>query len=249
MLSAVILSHNDEVILGRAIRSVGFCDEVVVIDDDSTDGTREVAKKLGAKVYQRPLGSDFSKQRNFGLSKATGSWVLFVDSDEVVTAELAKEMKEAISNSSDTAGYYLKRRDTMWGRVLRFGETGRIKLLRLARKDAGSWRRPVHEVWDIRGTIGELTHSLDHFPHPNVAQFIDEINRYSTINARYLYEKGIRVAWWHIVAYPKAKFLVNYIWRLGFLDGTAGAVVALLMSLHSFLTRGKLWLLQSEHHR
>lgn len=116
-----------------------------------------------------------------------------------------------------------------------------MKLLRLARKEAGKWRQPVHEEWKIQGSSGTLSHPLLHYPHQNVAQFLEEINRYSGIYARYLHSRGVKEPAWHIVGKPLAKFFVSYVWRLGFLDGTAGLVVALMMSFHSFLVRAKLW--------
>lgn len=241
MISAIILSHNDETVIERTIQSLAWCDEILLIDDYSMDNTVELAKKHKIKVYQRHLEDDFAAQRNFALTKAKGDWILFVDSDEVVSKALAQEIRRSME--IDCAGFYIKRQDRLFGKVLRHGETGRVKLLRLARKRAGTWTRPVHEVWEVKGLVGTLDNSLDHFPHPNVAQFIDEINHYSSINARYLYAQKIAVPLWHIAAYPAAKFFVDYVWYRGFADGTAGAVVAGLMSMHSFLTRAKLWLL------
>ncbi len=245
MISGVVLTHNDEAILPRCLQSLTWCDEIVVIDDDSTDKTVEVAKKAGAKVFTHSLDDDFAKQRNFGLEKVKNEWVLFVDSDEMVSKELAKEIQLVISGKRQAeSGYYIKRKDWMWGKWLRHGETGNVKFLRLAKRDAGKWERPIHEVWNITGPVGELQHPLLHYPHPHVAQFLEEINRYSTLNAQYLHAQGIRVSWWQIILYPKAKFFLNYFWRLGFVDGTAGAVVAIMMSFHSFLSRAKLYLLQ-----
>lgn len=238
MTTAVILTHNDEDIIKRCLASLAWCKEMVVVDDESTDGTVELAKKLGAQVFSRKLNGDFAGQRNFGLNKVRGEWVLFVDSDEVVSPELAQETQGV---HGEYAGYYLKRKDYFLGKWLTHGETANVKLLRLARKDAGKWVRPVHEIWDVKGNVGELVHPLLHYPHPNVAQFLDEINRYSSVRASYLYSKGVRSAWWHIIAYPKIKFFVNYFWHLGCLDGTAGAIMALMMSFHSFLVRAKLW--------
>lgn len=241
MVSAVVLSHNDEQSIGKTLESLIFCDETVVVDDDSTDKTRDIAQKMGANVWRRSLNDDFAAQRNVGLSKTKGEWVLFVDSDEVVSKELAIEIQ--IATRRDIVGYYLKRNDYMWGRELKHGETANVKLLRLAKKDSGKWERPVHETWNVKGELGELRHSLLHYPHPNVAQFIAEINRYSTLNANYFYTKGVRTNILQIVAFPAAKFFVNYLWRLGFLDGTPGALSAILMSFHSFLTRAKLYVL------
>ncbi|MEK7543780.1 MAG: glycosyltransferase family 2 protein [Patescibacteria group bacterium] len=242
MISAVILTHNDEAIISRCLESLGWCDEVIVVDDQSTDGTVIVAKKLGAKVYIHPLHDDFAAQRNFGLEKTKNNWVLFVDSDEVVTEALKKEILQKADSKQQTAsGYFIKRKDYWGGRWLTHGETGNVKLLRLARKESGKWVQPVHEEWKMQGDIGELTHPLLHYPHQNVAQFLEEINQYSGLYAQYLFEQGVREPAWYIAGKPLAKFFVNYIWRLGFLDGTAGIVVALMMSFHSFLVRAKLW--------
>ena len=241
MVSAIVLSHNDEDSIAASLVSITWCDEIIVVDDCSTDGTLSVVKKYTPDIYQRPLNDDFAAQRNFALTKAKGDWVLFVDSDEVVSAGLADEIKQALE--IDCAGFYMRRTDYLFGKALKHGETGRVRLLRLAKRNAGKWERSVHEVWNVKGLIAELSHPLDHFPHQDVAQFIIEINHYSSLNARYLHSKNVHVSGWHIIAYPVCKFFVDYVLYLGFLDGTAGAVVALMMSFHSFLTRAKLYIL------
>lgn len=242
--SVVILTRNNQATIAATLRSVTFCDEILVVDDHSTDQTVGIAKKLGVKVITRTLNGDFAAQRNFGFSKAQGDWVLFVDSDEVVPEELKNEITEAVK-TIDVNGFYVKRRDVLWGRTLRYGETESVRLLRLARKGKGMWLRPVHEVWKVAGPVATLETPLDHTPHPDVAHFLSDINGYSTINAKHLYDTGVRTSWWHIVIYPTAKFFQNYVLRKGFLDGTPGLIVALMMSFHSFLTRAKLWQLRS----
>ncbi len=245
MISAIILSHNDAGVIAKTLTSLSWCDERIIVDDNSRDSTVTVAKKHGATVYKRSLDGNFAAQRNFGLSKAKGDWVLFVDSDEVVSPALAKELQE--STDIDAVGFYLRRQDTMFGKLLEHGETARVRLIRCAKKDAGTWVRPVHEVWQIEGLVGEIKNPLVHFPHPTMGEFIEEINRYSTLNARFLFDKKVRVPGWHIVAYPIGKFFVDYVWYGGCLDGTQGAIVALMMSLHSFLTRAKLYMLWHPH--
>lgn len=241
MISAIILSHNSEDSIAKTLQSLSWCDERIVIDDDSADSTKKIVQKYKSQFFLRKLHGDFAAQRNFGLEKAKGDWVLFIDSDEIVSPALAAEIKKSVK--IDCAGFYIKRQDTMFGRTLHFGETGNVRLIRLARKDAGTWMRTVHEVWDVKGIVGTLENPLDHFPHPNVAQFISEINIYSTLNARYFHSQNVHVKWWHILAYPAGKFFVDYVWLGGFRDGTPGAIVAITMSMHSFLTRAKLWLL------
>lgn len=243
MISAVVLTKNEENNIVDCLESISWCDEVIIIDDHSTDNTVELAKRAGAKVYSHSLDQDFSAQRNFGLQKAQGEWVLFVDADERVSSALWYEIMAMINNPiGGYDGFYLKRKDTLWGKELQYGETGNIKLLRLAKKDAGQWNGYVHETWKIKGKTSVLKNPLAHFPHQTVAEFLTEINYYTTIRAKELYKKKVFVSWWHILFYPKAKFVLNYFMKGGFLDGLPGFVFALMMSFHSFLVRGKLWL-------
>jgi len=244
-ISAVILAHDNEDSIADTLSSVSFCDEVLVIDDGSVDKTVSIARKMGATVYTRSLDDDFAAQRNFGLEKARGPWVLFVDSDETVPDAMANEIQK-VTRETTLNGYYLLREDVMWGRQLKHGETANVRLLRLGKKGDGVWHRPIHEVWDMPGEVGTLGNALRHVPHPDVAHFLDDINRYSTLNARHFFRSGVRTRGWQIVGYPTAKFIQNYIIRKGFLDSTPGIIVALMMSFHSFLTRSKLWHLQKK---
>lgn len=244
-ISAVVLTRNAARSLEKTLASVRFCDEVIVIDDNSTDETIAIAKAKKATVYSRSVDGDFAAQRNFGLSKAKEDWILFVDSDEAVSPELAKEIREAIVKV-DVNGFYLKRQDVLWGKPLQFGETAGVRLLRLARSAKGKWYRPVHEVWKVAGVVGTLATPLSHMPHQTVAEFLRDINDYSTINAKHFYETRKRVHLWQIILYPVAKFFVNYIGKQGYRDGVEGCIVALMMSFHSFLTRAKIWQLQKK---
>lgn len=243
MISVIVLTKNEEKNIEACLDSVAWCDEKIVIDDHSSDKTVDLAKKKGAKVFSRLMENDFADQRNYGLEKATGDWILFIDADERVSSALWYEIMAHTSESiEEYAGFYIKRQDTMWGKVLKYGETGKITLLRLAKKGSGKWEGTVHERWNIRGKTAVLKNSLDHFPHQTVAEFLYEINFYTDLRAEELFKKKIKSNWFAIVAYPKAKFIQNYIFRAGFLDGLEGFVFAFIMSLHSFLVRGKLWL-------
>lgn len=241
-LSAVVLTKNSQRHIQDTIKSLDFCREIIVIDDISTDSTVEAAKRAGARVFVRELGWDFAAQRNYGLDKATGEWVLFVDSDEVVDKKLANEIREVINSHPDNSGYYILRRDYIFGREVKFGEAGNMKLIRLGRKGRGRWERPVHEVWELIGKVGELKNSIRHYPHPSVTEFLAAINKYSDLNAQYLFDRKTTTNILEIIGYPTAKFIQNYIFRQGFRDGTVGIIYALMMSFHSFLSRAKLYL-------
>ncbi len=240
MISAVVLTKNEEKNIVDCLESLSWCDEVIIVDDNSEDRTAEIAKKMGAKVFTRNLDNDFSKQRNYGLEKANGDWILFIDADERISKELKEEIKFKIKNDK-VDSYLIKRVDTIWGRKLKYGENGNIVLLRLARKNNGKWEGKVHEEWKVKGSVGEFKNSILHYPHPTISEFLKEINDYTDIRAKELSEKGIKSDFISILLYPTAKFLKNYFLKLGFLDNIQGLVFAIMMSFHSFLVRGKLW--------
>lgn len=242
LISAIVLTKNEENNIDRCLRSLSWVDEVLVIDDGSIDGTASISRKHHAKVIHHALQNDFAAQRNFGLDRAKGEWVLFVDADEVVSSALREEINVVIGQS-EHVGFFLKRQDVMWGRVLFHGEWGNTSLLRLGKKAKGKWVGSVHERWEISGRIGALRNPLQHFPHQSVADFIREVNYYTDLRANELLQHRVRVSLFDVVFYPKAKFFQNFILRLGFLDGMAGLVAAIIMSFHSFLVRAKLWLL------
>ncbi len=244
-LSAVILTKDEENNIKECIDCLDFCDEMIIVDDNSSDKTTDLAEKLGAKVYKRRLGDNFAAQRNFGLKKAAGKWVLFIDADERVTEDLRNEIVQMTNDPLvNYLGFYLKRADYVWGKKLKHGETGNIRLLRLARRRVGKWKRRVHEVWDVEGRTRELKNSLTHYPHPTLASFIASANNMSSLHAKANLEEGKKSSLIKIIAWPTGKFVSNFILKMGFLDGIQGFVVALVMSFHSYLAWSKLWFLQ-----
>ena len=253
MISVVILTKNEEKNIIDCLETVSWADEIVIVDDNSSDRTLEVIKNLEnkkIKTYKNDLNGDFSNQRNFGLSKTTKKWVLFIDADERVSGELHEEINTIIINSKgqEKDGYFIKRKDFMWDKMLKHGETGNISLLRLAKRDAGIWMGKVHEVWQVNGKTGELDNYLLHYPHQSMDEFLREINFYSTIRAYELYENKTKVNPLDALTYPLGKFVLNYFLKLGFLDGMGGLIFSLMMSFHSFLVRSKLWLLWQKTH-
>src|SRR5690348_6909347 len=120
MISAVVLSHNNAAIIKKTLISLSWCDEIIMIDDDSSDETVVLAEKLGVRVFQHRLEGNFAAQRNFALEKTKSDWVFFVDSDEIVPAALAREIQHAIlDNGID--GYMVRRKDTLFGKTLNYG--------------------------------------------------------------------------------------------------------------------------------
>lgn len=245
MITAVVLTKDEEGNIKECLSCLSFCDALLVIDDYSKDRTRILAQKMGAKVIKHPLSNDFAAARNFALEKVPEGWVFFVDADERVSRDLANEIIQITSNiMHNFSGMWMRRIDEMWNKKILHGECGTIKLLRLAKKDAGVWAREVHETWKIKGEIYILKNSLMHYPHKTLSEFIADTDRMSTIHAASNQKEGKHSNIVKIIFWPPFKFIYNYIFKLGFLDGTQGLVIALVMSFHSYLAWSKLWLAQ-----
>lgn len=245
MITAIVLTNDEEQNIGRCLKSLLWCDEILVVDDYSEDDTISIAKQYGAKIYKRNLANNFAEQRNFGLEKASHDWVLFVDADEVVPFSLQDEILVVVADTNKNA-FFLQRRDILWGRTMKHGESGSVQLIRLARKNAGKWKGKVHERWVINGQVGRFQSGLIHYPHQSIGQFISDVNYYTDLRAEELFYQKKQVFTWEIILYPKFKFIQNYFVKVGFLDGFPGFMTAIIMSFHSFLVRAKLWLLWQE---
>jgi len=243
--SAVVLTRNEEKNIKECLESISFCDEVIVVDDDSTDKTLNIAKKMGAKTFSRGMNENYGKQCNYGLKKASGDWIFFIDADERVSKKLREEIINKLSNREivkQYSGFSVKRKDKLLDKWLRFGEVGTFRSIRLVKKGSGKWMRRVHVWFKLKGSVGKLKNPLQHFPHPTLNEFIRSINRWSSWHARANNEEGKKSNLFKIILFPVFKFFQNYIFRLGFLDGMHGFIHALLMSFHSFLAWSTLWI-------
>ena len=242
MIAAIVLAKNEAENLPKCLESVKWCDQIVVVDDNSTDDTVKLAKKLGASILSHPLNGNYSAQRNWALSHIKSPWVLFLDADEILSAKLVGEIKAAISRV-DYKGYLLPRLDFMWGKKLLHGDVGGVKLLRLARRGAGEWQGAVHETWAIEGRVGTLKHPVYHYPHRHLADFLRRLNTYSSLRAQEFFASHRHTNVFEITLGPVFRFIYLYVIKLGFLDGTPGFIHAMSMSFYMFLVAGKLWLL------
>ena len=245
MVSVVVLTKNEACYIERCLRHLTWCDEIIVIDDFSTDKTVAIAKKFGAKIFKRRLNGNFSDQRNFGIKKAKGEWILFIDADEEVTGELSLEIKAKILKK-DIRGFLINRKDVFLGKKMKGGEWGSAWLLRLGRKNSGQWARAVHESWRIEGNVVKLTSPLLHSAHPDLFSFIQKINVYAKLHAKSNFLEVKRSNLLKIIFIPPAKFIYNFVLKRGYKDGVHGVVYATLMSFHSFLSWWHLWQLQQE---
>lgn len=248
-ISVVILTKNEEKNLDRCLKSLEFCDEKIVVDDFSDDATKEIAATHGAKVFERKLNGDFAAQRNYGMKHAQGDWILFIDADEEMTQELKKEITTVLKYEGSKVkknidAYHIRRRDYWWGREIKHGELQKARrtgFIRLVKKNSGRWMHLIHEEFEVSGNIGQLHGFINHYPHPSVADFIREVNFYSTLRAKELLAQGKQATLIQTTLYPLGKFILTYFIYLGFLDGAAGFAYSFFMSFHSFLVRAKLY--------
>lgn len=237
-ITGVILAHNEEKKIKKAIESLYFCSEILVLDDNSSDATEKISRQNGARVVSFPISHSFSAARNEAMKLAKYEWVLFLDADEVVTSTLADEI--GVCDGTKDA-YAIPRRDFFWGKELIWGETRSARtvgIIRLVKKECGTWVGLVHEVFACFGAVGKLNGFIDHTPHQNITEFIHDINKYSTIRAEELHKQR-SVSTLEMIFFPFGKFIYTYCIKLGFLDGPPGFVYSFLMAFHSFLVRSK----------
>ena len=235
-LSVAVISKSsdlEDIFLDR----LSFADEILIITDQPISVTRGENKY---KYFHRPLNGDFASQRNYAIEKASSDWIFFVDSDEVVSSQLADEIISKIGETK-YSGFYLRRLDTIFNQLILHGETGNTRIIRLAKKKSGKFSRSVHEHWEIKGGIGELINPLFHKKDHFISEFLDRISLYGPIDAINLRNEGKPFNFFRLLAYPKAKFVQNYFFRKGFLDGYCGLFGAYLMSVQSLSVRVFQW--------
>jgi len=201
-------------------------------------------KNLTIVTLKKSKIADFAEERNQLIKQLKTKWVFFVDSDEKISKELLKEIKQAIKNNQ--YNYQLKRQDWFLGKKLRFGETALIRFTRLIQKKTGQWQGKVHETFKSKLAIKTLKHPLIHQRDINVSQFLDRLNSYTNIRTKELLEQDQLFSLFQLLFYPPLKFIHNYIFRLGFLDGLPGLAIAFMMSLHSLFIRIKLYEVQKK---
>jgi glycosyltransferase involved in cell wall biosynthesis len=245
-LTVIIPCKNERDHIGACICSaLQVADEVLVADSGSTDGTLELARKLGCRVIEREYrtSGDF---KNWAIPQATHGWVLILDSDERVTFELAAEIRrELIRPRHD--GYWIYRRNHFLGHPIRFGPWKNDRCLRLFRRDLGRYVGPTDhaEVELTSGTVGRLQQRLTHYTCTTYAQYLPKLARYADVQSGIWHSQGRRTHAGHLLLRFPLRFLQGYIWRLGFLDGLAGLQVCLLVAYLSYLKHVYLWQLQN----
>ena len=246
-ISLILLTKNEQENLEKNFGWLDKCpiiNEIIVIDDKSTDDTTKIAKSLASKnrsvqVFNRELNGDFSSQRNFAVSKTKNNLILWLDADEQPSKDLILFLNHI--DKLRYKNYSFKRQDIFLGHQLKYGETAYLDFTRLFNKNYGRFVGQVHEIWESPKSVHQTDLIIKHNSHSTLNSCIQKINFYSTIRAKELFDQKITTNLFEIIFFPIGKFLQNYFFRLGFLDGTPGIIMALCMSFHVFLSKSKLW--------
>lgn len=245
-LSVVIITRNEAARIRRCLESVAWADEVIVVDSGSTDGTEAISRELGAKLYRRAFDT-FDRQKNFGLERAAGPWILSVDADEVISPALREEIEALLTRDGDGQdGFVLRRENYLCGHPIRHA-WGKDALVRLVRKGCGAFAGTVHEKLEVNGPVAELRQPLLHFNSDSLQEYIAKNLAYIALEARRRYERGERFSILRALLAPLRVFLFRYVRLGGFRDGTMGFILCVLLAFFTFLIHAGLWnLAQSE---
>ena len=230
-LSACIITFNEADRVEACIRSVGFCDEVIVVDSHSSDDTRARAAALGAQVIERDWPG-YRSQKQFAVAAARNDWVLCLDADEQVSAELRAQIESWRERGfGDRAGWSVPRITDYFGRFLRHGNAYPDRLVRLFDRRRGGWvGLEIHENTRVQGPVGRLHGHLEHYAYRSLTDHLSRMQRYADLMGQALYESGKRCGLAKVLLNPQWRFLRGYLLRLGFLDGWRGLVFALVES-------------------
>ncbi len=247
MLTGIVIAKNEEGSIQRCLKTLTFCDEILLIDNGSTDQTIERAREISARIISDNTRNNFSLLRNRAACEAQGDWLLYLDADEEISLDLRANIKHELENPK-ADGYYLRRRDHFMGKILEHGELAKVYergIIRLMKKGSGAFRGSIHEEWETGGQISSLDGFIEHYPHQSLKQFLEHVNEYSQIRAEELLSNGKRTHVFEIIALPVGKFLYTYLVKGGAKDGIAGFIYSFMMSFHSYLVRSTLFIKQS----
>lgn len=240
-ISAIVITKNSEDLIADCLDSLSFCEEIIVVDNKSEDRTREISEKMGAKVFEHE-SSDFSEARNFGLRKAIGAWVVYVDSDERVTKELASEIKNKIGKGEFSA-FRVKRKNFYFGNH----EWPYIEHLErvFKKENLEGWYGKLHESPKVKGAIGILDGYLLHYTHRNLTSMVKKTIEWSKIEAELRFKSGHpKMTWWRFPRVMLTAFFDSYIRQSGWKAGGIGLIESMYQSFSIFVTYARLWEMQ-----
>lgn len=229
-ISVLMITYNEVNHIEAVIENVAFADEIIVIDSFSTDGTFEKLSGMESVKTIQHTFKNFADQRNFAIEQAQCDWILFIDADERLTPESQREILETINNNSAIEAYKIPRRFMFNHKVMRFSGLQTDRVFRLFKNGVANYREDkwVHELLDFNGEFKVLKYDMLHYSFSDYDSYKSKTEHYGLLKAQELFKKGKHPNWFHFYIKPAYKFLTNYIFRLGFLDGKEGFIICKL---------------------
>ncbi len=244
-VSVIVITKNAAAHVERALRSVGWADERIVVDAGSTDDTVALARPLATHVETRPWPG-YGAQKNYAASLARHDWVLSLDADEAITDTLRDEIVRLPAQPQAPA-YRMPRVTWYLGRWIRSTDWYPDRAVRFYDRRRARWDdQPVHEALLVDGAVADLSGEIEHRPYADVAEHVARMNHYTTLAAARMHADARGVRAWHLLLHPPAAFARNYVARGGFRDGVAGLIVSILGGVYVLLKYVKLWELRRQ---
>jgi len=238
-VTAVVLAKNEEKNLPRCLKNLDWIKEVIVIDDYSSDNTKKIAEKFGAKVYQKRL-VDFESQRNWALQKVKTSWVLMIDPDEEVTSEFRQEVERLIKEDKFD-GFKFPRKNIIFGKWIRYTGWYPDWQLHLFKTKKGKYVGKVHEQVVLDGKIGVLSASLIHYNYHSISQYLQKLDRYTNLEAEEKVRGGYKFRYQDLLVKPAEEFFRRFFAEEGWKDGVHGLALSLLQAFSELVVYLKVW--------
>lgn len=248
MISTVVICFNEAEKLLKCLKSAeGFADELIVVDLGSADDSLGVARKFGAKIFHHQFVPIVEQVRNFSLDKVEGDWILVLDPDEQITVALKEKLKE-IMEKDQFAAINIPRKNIFFGKWISHTNWWPDRHIRFFKKGKVNWKNIIHSYPQVSGEVlnlpAEESLAILHFGYQSINEFISRQIRYSGIEAKSLYEDGVRFSWSSFFWKPTREFLVRFLRHRGFLDGFYGLALTILMMIYQMTVLVKIWELE-----
>ncbi len=250
-ISCVIITFNEEENIRRALNSVKWCDEIVVVDSGSTDKTIEICEEFNCRIYNKEFNG-YGEQKRYAVSLAGSDWILSIDADEVVSDELCDEIKNIFYDKEiKINGFFIPRSLIFLGKHFKYGRESKEYYLRLFNKNYGNFSSDkVHERVKLNGNTQKLNGTLHHYSYTNIEQYFNKFNSYTSKAAQVLFDEGNkgRSVVSIVLGFP-VYFFKNYFIHRNFLNGTQGFLWALFSSWYPVVKYAKLWALKHRENK
>lgn len=246
MISAVLITKNEEGRIRACLESIKWVDEIIIFDQNSTDQTVDLAKKYTDKIFNFEE-LDYAKVKNEAFKKTNGDWVLYIDADERVLEPLKNEIQELIL-STDKGAFAISRKNIIFGQEVKYSPFWPDWIIRLVRKEAfTSWSGKVHETLNFNGKLGYTKNSLLHLTHRDLDQVVLKSLNWSNIDSKL--RLGVNhpsMSSWRFLRILFGELFNQGIVKKGFFNGSVGTIDSILQSFSLFMTYVRLWELQQK---